>query len=634
MENDNMTIRVIKSVRNIVIIFFTATSCVNQINSELVPGKIPITFSTKISHSTTRLSESAFYKGDRAGLFAMLHSTNLEGKRYIDNMWLECGDDGTTFIPEKTVFYPEGNATLDFVSYYPYEQQAIDKGKSSATISVKSDQNTIENHCLSDFLVANSSNIKSSSQNVELSYQHKLVKLKVTLIPQEGENATELLKANPYLVATGFKTKASYDFNTNSFSDLENESDIIPYGEWSINKDGNLTGKEIIIIPQEIKSENQAFTIEWNGKVYTCPIPTLNIEGSNQCEITITAKENANLTLSGISGKIEAWETAESGTTQNEEDITEIHLASLSFYQSDIYRIYHEGKAITEICKEYLRSDKLTSRAIVAYPIDENDNADLTQGTVLQFLDIKDLACGGKICWNAAENSFTYSLGNRASISKFYLTPTGEISIDKPDVPISVNIISHTIRDIRGGVLQSYPIVKIGIQYWMKNNLQATNYRDGSGIPLKTALGNGAGYFKPNNQNTYFYNGEAILQGELAPVSWRIPYAEDWALLKAYINNEASLLKSGKWIELTEGTGVQPVISISGLNIEAVGMWREGEYAQFQKMVGYWTVNKTKNSIPEETLFFTGSNDDFVYASTIATGKSYYKGLSIRCIKE
>ncbi len=629
-----MTIRVIKLVCIIAIIFSMTTSCVNQISSELVPGKIPITFSTKISNSTTRLSESAFSKGDRVGLFSMLHSTDIDEKRYIDNMWLECGNDGTTFMPQQTVFYPEGNATLDFISYYPYQQKAIYKGKSDIAISVKTDQSTIENHCLSDFLVASSANVKSSSQNVELSYQHKLVKLKITLIPQEGENATELLKANPYLVATGFKTKASYDFKTNNFTDLENESDIIPYGEWSIDKNGNLTGKEIIIIPQELTSENQAFTVEWNGKVYTCPLPASNIGGSNQCEINITAKENANLTLSGILGKIEEWNTVESGITQNGENLTEIHLASLSFSQSDVYRVYYEGKAITEICKEYLKSEELTSRAVVAYPIDENDNADLTQGTVLQFLDINNLACGGKICWSTAENTFTYSLGDQASISKFYLTPTGRILVEKPDVPISVNIVSHTIRDIRGGVLQTYPIVKIGIQYWMKDNLQAINYRDASAIPLKTALGNGAGYFKPNNQNTYFYNGEAILQGELAPENWRIPCAEDWLLLKTYINNEASLLKSGTWIELTEGAGVQPVISNSGLNIEAVGMWREGEYAQFQKMVGYWTVSKAENTIPEETVFFTGSNNDFVYASTIATGKSYYKGLSIRCIKE
>lgn len=629
-----MTIRVIKSVCNIAIIFFTATSCVNQIDSELVPGKIPIIFSTKISHSTTRLSESAFYKGDRVGLFALLHSTSLDGKRYIDNMWLECGDDRTTFIPEKTVFYPEGNATLDFVSYYPYEQQAIDKGKSSATISVKSDQNTIENHCLSDFLVANSADIKSSSQNVELNYQHKLVKLKVTLIPQKGENATELLKANPYLVATGFKTKASYDFNTNSFSDLENESDIIPYGEWSINKDGNLTGKEIIIIPQEIKSENQAFTIEWNGKVYTCPIPTLNIEGSNQCEITITAKENANLTLSGISGKIEAWKTVESGTTQNGEDITEIHLASLSFYQSDVYRIYYEGKAITEICKEYLKSEELTSRAIVAYPIDENDNADLTQGTVLQFLDINNLACGGKICWSTAENTFTYSLGDQASISKFYLTPTGEISVDKPDVPISVNIVSHTIRDIRGGVLQSYPIVKIGIQYWMKSNLQATNYRDGSAIPLKTALGNGPGYFKPSNQDVFFYNGEAVLQGELAPESWRIAQMKDWKLLQTYVGDCTSLLKSGTWEKINDGDTLYPATNEAGLSILPNGLFyiKNGitSYVNKSSSVAYWVEGDNSSSLSDQAVQFKCNT------STMDIEKSNLQNLalSIRCIKE
>ena len=55
------------------------------------------------------------------GVFAMLTGNGLSEQRYIDNLLLECGE-GTTLIPKKEVFYPEGDATLDFISYYPYQQ--------------------------------------------------------------------------------------------------------------------------------------------------------------------------------------------------------------------------------------------------------------------------------------------------------------------------------------------------------------------------------------------------------------------------------------------------------------------------------------------------------------------------------
>ena len=634
MENKHSNAKFISTLCLNLTFSLITTSCINQIESEVKPGTVPITFSTKIVSPKSRSTETLFKQGDKVGLFAMLHSTEINEKRYINNMWLECGNDGSTFTPEKTVFYPEGEATLDFVSYYPYQSEGIPQKESSLSVSVKSDQSTLENHSLSDFLIASTSDIESSNQAVELKFQHKLTKLKITLVPQEGENATDLLKSNPYIVATKFKTRASYDLIDNTFTNINTENDIVPYGEWSINKDGNLIGKEIIIIPQDINQEAQSFTIDLNGEIYNCLAPTIKVNSGDQCEIKISTKENTSRILTGVSGKIEEWGSTGQGETQNNAHIAEIHLASLSFNQSDIYRIYREGRAITEICKEYLKSDKLDSRAIVAYPIDGNDNANLTQGTVLQLLDRQDAICGGTLSWDISNNSFTYMTGDHSSISSFYLSKTGQVSLQKPEENITLNIVSQKIRDIRKGFLKEYPMVKVGTQYWMKENLQTVLYQDGTAIPLQTTLGNGAGYFKPEKQDIYFYNGEALLQKDLAPEGWKIPNTDDWMKLKNYLNNDASLLKSGEWLELTEGAGVQPINPISGLNILPVGMWRNDEYAQAKRMVGYWSIDTNSKKIPEETFFFTGSNNDFVSASSTAARSNYYKGLSIRCIKE
>lgn len=74
----------------------------------------------------------------------------------------------------------------------------------------------------------------------------------------------------------------------------------------------------------------------------------------------------------------------------------------------------------------------------------------------------------------------------------------------KPNTPTTINVSNYQIRDIRNGKLQTYPIVKIGTQYWMKEDLQATYYLDKTPVTFKTKLGEGAGYFQDDNKNAVF----------------------------------------------------------------------------------------------------------------------------------
>lgn len=145
---------------------------------------------------------------------------------------------------------------------------------------------------------------------------------------------------------------------------------------------------------------------------------------------------------------------------------------------SNVYRIYHEGIPIAEVCKEYLKSASLTSRAVIAYPIGENEKADLSNGVILQLADRKDTICGGRISWNTDDYGFTYTKGEYTGIDKLYIDNNHKLLLDKPENAIKVNVACYTLRDIRKGVSTEYPIVKIGAQYWMGKELHATTYRD------------------------------------------------------------------------------------------------------------------------------------------------------------
>lgn len=625
-------------IRNmsILTLFCCTTACVNQIEKETQEGNIPITFSVKEGKISTKATKSLFDKGDKVALYAMLPESGIDQKRYIDNLRLTCGSNNT-LIPSKDIFYPEGeDATLDFISYYPYCEEGAPTGSSLIPISVQSNQGNKDAYSKSDFVLAKATGSASSGETVELEYQHKLTKVIITLTPGDNENIDDMLKANPRIIAIGFYTHAQYDLKNGTFNLTdESVSDIIASGTWTKDKDNNLTGKEFIIIPQPFSKE-QSIQMEWNGRIYSCPIPTPEeIKGSTQYEIKITSMQANSNVLSSMIGSIKEWESCITlENTNNNGTYAALHLSVLSFSQSNVYRIYSNNKPIAEICKEYLSSGKLTSKAIVAYPVKEDESTDLSKGTVLQLLDTQEAINGGIICWDKEKNSFSYNTGNSAAINKIYFDKAGNISQSKPEVPINVSVVKHTIRDTKNG-LQEYPIVKIGTQYWMQENLQATYYQDGSPISLLTNLGKDAGYFKAKGYDLYFYNGEALNTKPIAPYGWKIPSLADWEKLSSYINEDASLLKSGEWQFAGNGTGdVAPVENKTMLNIYGSGMWFTDYHANMYKMAGFWSLDEATGKVPEQTIFFLGQSNEMVKDKTVATGYTYYKGLSIRCIKE
>ena len=629
MEKQKQSMRAV--IATLFCCIFWNTACVNPLNDELQEGSVPISFTTKIGKASTKVSNTAFDKGDEVGLFATLTSSGIEHNPYINNLRLVCGG-GSLLTPEKMVFYPEGDFSLDFISYYPYRSEGKTEDSALLPVAVEKDQSDTLKHSQSDFLIARKNKVQSSSKAVELEYDHKLVKIKITLTPGQDERVEDMLKANPRITATGFKTQATYNLKEDVFSELSHPADIITFGKWSIQEE-RLTGKEFIILPQSVSESEQAFVMEWNGKLYDCSFPTMELESGTEYVINISSIQANDPIFQGIISKINDWKPGAAENTDNQKKYTAVHLAALSFTKSNVYRVYNSGKPVAEICKEYLRSEELTSRAIVAYPVQENEDTDLSNGIVLHLLDKEEAINGGKISWDLNTNSFSYQPGSSAPISQFYINAQKEIVLEEPENAINVNVTSHRLRDLRDGTLEEYPMVKIGIQYWMRTELHATAYQTGKKLSQQTELGEGAGYFKPEGYDIYFYNGEALLNGKLNPIGWRIPSEEDWNHLKEYNQGSTASLKAGEWQVLSEGE-VSPVNNLTMFSAYPVGVWFNGAHSNVYTLTGFWTWDELNQTIPEQTVYFVGEEDDFVLSHTMVTGKNYYKALSIRCIKE
>ena len=611
-------------------------SCVNQIDSEIesIENKVPISFSVKITPASTRVVDNAFEVGDKVGLYATIAGSSLNVGRYIDNLLLSYGKS-KKMIPARDVFYPIEGENLDFYAYYPYCSSALADGETSLHVSVAENQTEDSDFSLSDFLVAKTSNVENATESVQLDFKHKLSKLDIKIVFEDEESAADAFASNPTILATDFYTEAEYNFSTDAILSPNAPNDLVPHGEWILDG-ATLYGKELLIVPQTITG--QRFVLDMAGKIYTCSLDEETLIEGKQYNWKINAETLVEGALNEIKASISEWGIGEEQNTGTDVNITKVNVESFSFATSNIYHIYNGSTPIAEICKEYLYKEGVVdSRAIVVYPM-VNGVTNLEEGLVLQLLDETSAIHGGKVSWNKETNELTYTAGNLSPIQSFYINTNKEIVTTLPSEVLEVYVNAYVLRDMRSGSLQKYPLVKIATQYWMREDLYATHYVDGSLITEVTALNGTAGYAKNADASHYFYTGEAVETGMLAPDGWRIPNYDEWEKLNSYLKN-TDALKDGEWEELS-GQHYYPGNNKTGFNMHAVGAYvdRDGVLTLVNTgtLNAYWIDPEQSLQMQEavQVYQFLSSDNEFIKKSALVKDKDYYQAFSVRCIKE
>ena len=535
----------------------------------------------------------------------------------------------TGFEPEETIYYPKGDGKCDFISYYPFQETGINQDQSIMQVQIHTDQSSVSKHSLSDFMIATNSDITPSQNMVSMEYKHKLCKLKITIKPAPGEDIDELLNDNPSLSLNGFHSDASYDFLTDRFEPSGQTISVTPHGEWKIENNA-LTGKEVILIPEKIESDNHYINIDINGKSYSCPFPdNFQLASEKNCSIAIIYKSSEGIQINNFDHSITDWTEGDSGETTAQETSGVIHLSALKFSKSNVYKAINEGTQVAEICKEYLLADNIDAQAIVVYPV-LNGATDLNNGTVICLLDEPASIHGGKVSWNKVNNALDYTPGEQNIINDFYITEDKSISISKPENPLLIRLQEDVLTDIRSTETKSYPIVKIGTQYWIGRSLEATRYTDGSSInEIKDYQMNLPGYFTYNNK--YFYTYPAIETGYLSTIGWKIPNQKEWDSLKDYLKNRASNLKSGSWKLIEKGD------NYDALNKSYFNGIPEGYFINYEKTkgyamkdagVGYWVSQNKSDPETKGGVYLLNTNDE------IREGTTADRAISVRCIRK
>lgn len=215
---------------------------------------------------------------------------------------------------------------------------------------------------------------------------------------------------------------------------------------------------------------------------------------------------------------------------------------------------------------------------------------------------------------------------------KELLAPEDEL----PDIPEVTEV-----TDIDGNV---YPVIRIGDQYWMQENLKVTHFADGTPIdyipkPLDWGNQEEAAYcwYENNaeNKDSYgaLYNRAAAHSGNLCPTGWHVPtkkdfqYLSDYAIsMGGYVGN--SLREEG----YDHWNSPYPVLIFADnqTNFSARGGGmrnQDGEFTDLKKH-GYWW--HSEGHMDYTTWARRLDYDSYVFP---LLGSTEDFGFSVRCVK-
>jgi len=192
----------------------------------------------------------------------------------------------------------------------------------------------------------------------------------------------------------------------------------------------------------------------------------------------------------------------------------------------------------------------------------------------------------------------------------------------------------------------TYPIITIGTQTWMAENLRTNKYSDGSSIPLVTAANSWSVGTTPkmcwynNDQATYMANKYGALYNwyavnpttngnkNVCPTGWHVPADGEWTTLTDYLGGLSVAGGKMKSIQYwtSPNTGATNESGFSG--VSGGYRYNDGTFSNVGDD-GYWW-SSTQNSTTNAWFLYLGYFNGDVYRD--ATNK--VRGFSVRCIKD
>lgn len=237
-----------KSLLGIVLSLSILQSCQND-ETNIIQNEVNnkgITFSSIIDDAqNSRAYDTSWEANDVIGVFMLANSD----KNVLNIPYVTSKGDGYFVSQNRPIYYPEDNSAVDFIAYYPYNENINEYTNYTIDLSNQSKQNAI------DLMTAvNLTNRKLESPQGNLQFKHLLAKLVLNLKSTSG-SSLKGIKAS----ISGLKVKGTADLSDGSITPSGEATDFSLY----INEEA--TQAEAILLPQAL-SGNLKIKLELNGQ--------------------------------------------------------------------------------------------------------------------------------------------------------------------------------------------------------------------------------------------------------------------------------------------------------------------------------------------------------------------------------
>lgn len=280
-------------------IAFAAIGCTKEVDVSQF-GENALTITSNIS---TKVTDGKWDKKDAIGVYMTSETLgdNGENKEYTT-----ANGDGV-FTSDDPLYIPSNNVSI--FAYYPYVEN----------VDLSAYQIYSENQY--DVLSVTNDNVAASSSTVDLTFNHLLSKVSLTIEPGDGLTADDL--KDLVVKISGISTVGTFDINskvatiTNSATELE------------LTTDATGVSSSAIVIPQSLSGVAFTFTTMGFGTFSATP-STEEFTTGKEYTYKVTIQPNGvEITSSNING----WDTS-NGTESSTASIVDIE------YKSDVDKYY------------------------------------------------------------------------------------------------------------------------------------------------------------------------------------------------------------------------------------------------------------------------------------------------------
>lgn len=622
------------------------TSCDSDISETINHQKEnTITLSPYINEGVgTRMTGTSFENNDAIGVYAVAHLNNNQIEGDIQDSYapnIKHVYNGSTWsLPEGAYFpWAGGQTKVALYAYYPYNQSATTANSKNYPFAVESNQSTKQTFMLSDFLWGKSNASTPTSMKIPLSFTHQMSKIIINIKSERDFTPEEVNNFQASLLNTYLDGKIDLSSGTTSISSDAQRKILNPYKRLNATSGYGVTF-EAIVFPQTIAASTELFSIKSSDGVTPYIYKSVNdLAFSSQKQYTF----NITISRTGISvttDDIADWIT----TPDIEGNINKpvkkaIDISNINWNLTRVYKVMDKGIQVAEVTKEYLLSSAaIDAQAIVVYPMGVDGKANLNKGLIAQIMQTTLNASneydpntsikthGGSVSWHKVTNLMAYTPGTSNIIN--------QVQIDKTDIlPADANAIYSLVLEpdlITDIDENKYGIVKIGTQYWMRENLKVEHYRDGS--PAETY------YYSSNIANKNILGGlytwnTVTNPSNLAPKGWHVPAHDELKVLSIYASgtSTAPYYNAGKklkavrmWSTITNNS------NITGFNALPGGRRLDnGSFSEINAYGQWWSTTEYNATYGKRIYMDYGNTGVWVEANIL---KTYAE--SVRCLRD